>query len=133
MTQIYSATQTTTSTEDDGYPTRPTMKQKVRKIFVRTSRGLLGAVIFATMSVVGSLLKLGRVGKHYPPLRPGTFRPRRILVIRLDLIGDLVLSMVAVRVLKRAYPAAEIDLISVPASAKVIEGDPDVATLIGYD
>lgn len=133
MTQIHAATPALISTEDDGYPTRPTAKQQVRKIFVRASRGLLGKVISVLLSMWGGLLKLGRVGKRYPSLRPATFQPQRILVIRLDLIGDLVLSMVAVRVLKRAYPDAEIDLISVPASAKVIAGDPDIAKLLGYD
>ena len=119
--------------EDDGYPTRPTVRQKARKTFVRASRGLLGRVIYVVMSLCGAWLTLGRLGKRYPPLRPTTFQPQRILVIRLDLIGDLVLSMVAVRVLKRAYPDAEIDLISVPASAQVVEGDPDLEQIIGYD
>lgn len=119
--------------EDDGYPTRPTVKRKLRNLIVHTSRGLLGKGIYVAVSAWGGILKLGRLGKTYPPLRPETFQPRRILVIRLDLIGDLVLSMVLVRVLKRTYPEAEIDLISVPASAKVIEGDPDVAHLFGYD
>ncbi len=118
---------------DDGYPTRPTAKQRLRKIVVRASRGLLGKVIYAAVSVWGGALVLSRLNKRRTPLRPPTFQPRRILVIRLDLIGDLVLSMVIVRVLKRTYPEAEIDLISVPASAKVIEGDPDVARLLGYD
>jgi lipopolysaccharide heptosyltransferase II len=85
------------------------------------------------MSLWGGLLTLGCIGRRYPPLRPETFHPRRILVIRLDLIGDLVLSMVVVRVLKRTYPDAEIDLVSVPASAKVIEGDSDLTKIIGYD
>jgi lipopolysaccharide heptosyltransferase II len=119
--------------EDDGYPTRPTFKRRLRNLVVHTSRGLLGKVIYGVVSVWGALLKSGRLGKKYPPLRPETFRPRRILVIRLDLIGDLVLSMVLARALKRTYPEAEVDLISVPASAKVIEGDPDVAHLFGYD
>lgn len=130
MIDIYTETQ---CSEDDGYPTRPTTQQKLRKSLVRTSRGLLGKGIYVAMSVWGGLLALGRVGKRQIPLRPATFQPRRILVIRLDLIGDLVLSMVAVRVLKRAYPGAEIDLVSVPASAKVIEGDPDLARVLGYD
>ena len=132
MTQIYVETQAT-SVEDESYPGRPTAKQRLRKALVRTSRGLLGGAVYAAVSVWGGALKLGRSGKQYPPLRSETFHPRRILVIRLDLIGDLVLSMVIVRVLKRTYPDAEIDLISVPASAKVIEGDPNVAQLLGYD
>ncbi|MGH2481541.1 MAG: lipopolysaccharide heptosyltransferase II, partial [Ktedonobacteraceae bacterium] len=119
--------------EDDGYPIRPTAKQKARKTVVYASRGLLGRAIYAAMSLWGAWLMLGHVGKRYSPLRPATFQPRRILVMRLDLIGDLVLSMVAVRVLKRVYPDAEIDLISVPASAKVIEGDPDLKQIMGYD
>lgn len=132
MTQTNAQAQTEYS-EDDGYPTRPTARQRLRKNTVRASRGLLGKMIYAAVSIWGCTLKLGRSGKRYPPLRPETFQPRRILVIRLDLIGDLVLSMVVVRVLKRTYPEAEIDLISVPASAKVIEGDPDVTQLLGYD
>ena len=132
MTEIHVATHTT-EIEDDGYPTRPTPKQRARKTAVRASRGLLGRAIYVAVSLWGALLWLGRLSKRYPPLRPETFHPRRILVIRLDLIGDLVLSMVAVRALKRTYPGAEIDLISVPASARVIEGDPDLARVLGYD
>jgi lipopolysaccharide heptosyltransferase II len=123
----------TASGEDDGYPTRPTGRQRARKIVVRFSRRLLGAVIYAAVSLWGGVRWLRRLGKRYSPLRPDSFRPERILVIRLDLIGDLVLSMVLVRVLRRTYPEAELDLISVPASAKVIEGDPDVTRLLGYD
>ena len=76
---------------------------------------------------------MGRWGKKYPPLAPENAHPRRILVIRLDLIGDLVLSMTAVRALKRTYPEAEIDLLAVPASARVIMQDPDLAGIITYD
>lgn len=119
--------------EDDGYPGPPTSRQKLRKIAVRASRGILGKSIFLGMSIWGGGLKLQGMGQRKPPLRPETFHPRRILIIRLDLIGDLVLSMVAVRVLKRTYPDAEIDLISVPASAKVVEGDPDLTSILGYD
>lgn len=64
---------------------------------------------------------------------PQTFHPRRILVIRLDLIGDLVLSLTVVRALKRTYPDAEIDLLAVPASSKIAMHDPDLHEIIGYD
>lgn len=133
MAQIDAQAQAAYNGEDDGYPTRPTAKQRARKTLVHASRGFLGEVIYGAVSLWGGLLKLSRLGRRFPPMRPETFQPRRILVIRLDLIGDLVLSMVIVRVLKRTYPEAEIDLISVPASAKVIEGDPDITQLLGYD
>lgn len=119
--------------EDDGYPTRPTMKQRMRKTAVRVSRGTLGTMLYTAVSLWGGYRVLSRLGKQFMPLRPAQFQPRRILVIRLDLIGDMVLSMVLVRVLKRTYPDTEIDVISVPASARVIEGDPTITQLFGYD
>jgi len=54
-------------------------------------------------------------------------------VIRLDLIGDLVLSMTTVRALKHAYPDTAIDLLALPASAKIVTGDPDLNEIITYD
>lgn len=119
--------------EDHGYPTRPSCWQRARRLTLRACRRVLQGGIYAMVSVWGGVRRLRRSGRHLPPLRPDTFHPRRILIVRLDLIGDLVLSMVLVRVLKRTYPQAELDLVSVPASARVIEGDPDVARLLGYD
>lgn len=116
-----------------GYPLPPDSRQRFRKIGIRTSKRILLACIYLLLSIVGALLWFGRRGKNYPPLAPARFHPRRILVIRLDLIGDLVLSMTLVRALKRTYPAAEIDLLAVPASAQVITHDPDLAEIITYD
>ncbi len=65
--------------------------------------------------------------------QPATFHPKRILLIRVDLIGDLVMSLTALRALKRTYPDAEIDLLAVPSSAKVVANDPDIAQIIAYD
>ena len=62
-----------------------------------------------------------------------TFHPKRILLIRVDLIGDLVMSLTAVRVLRRTYPDAEIDLLAVPSSAKVVANDSDLSEVIAYD
>ena len=54
-------------------------------------------------------------------------------MIRLDLIGDLVLSLPVMRLLKRAYPEAEIDLLAIPSSAQVVATDPELAEIITYD
>src|SRR5947209_7531780 len=130
-------TQTTTSQpnnlDDYGYPLRPDSRRNLRNIGIQTSKHILLMSIYLVMSIVGFFLKLSRIGKPYPPLTPQTFHPKRMLLIRLDLIGDLVLSLTVLRVLKRTYPEAEIDLLAVPSSAKVAAADPDLAEIIAYD
>src|SRR6266487_7043068 len=116
-----------------GYPLPPSTYKRVRKIGIHASKGMLLKCIYLVLSLVGGLLWLGRLGKKYPPLTPQSFHPKRILVIRLDLIGDLVLSLSVVRALKRTYPEAEIDLLAIPASAKVATYDPYLSEIITYD
>lgn len=119
--------------DEFGYPLPPNTRMKVRKRIVRTGRGIIGKGIYLLMCLVGAFLWLGRLGKKYPPLQPTSFHPKHILVIRLDLIGDLVLSLTVVRALKRTYPEAEIDLLAIPASAKVATYDPHLSKIITYD
>ncbi len=119
--------------DDYGYPTQPDSQRKLRNIFVHTSKKILLTGISCFMSLPGVYLHMKRQGKRYRPLHPLTFQPKRILVLRLDLIGDLVLSLVVVRLLKKTYPAAEIDLLALPTSGKVVMGDPDLADIITYD
>ena len=121
------------SLDNYGYPLPPDSRQKLRKTAVRTSKRILNTCIYLLLSLLGGLLWLARRGKKYPPLKPEKIHPRRILVIRLDLIGDLVLSMTTVRALKRAYPEAAIDLLALPSSAQVVNGDPDLSEIITYD
>ncbi len=116
-------------TDDYGYPTRPDSRHKVRNFLVRTSKRILLAGIYVCASSLGALLKLGRLGKKRVPLSPETFHPKRLLVLRMDLIGDLVLSLPVVRSLKRTYP----DLLAIPSSSKVVMSDPDLAEVIAYD
>jgi lipopolysaccharide heptosyltransferase II len=119
--------------DDYGYPMPPTARRRLRKRAIRAGRSIIGRGIYLLMSCMGCLLWLSRRGQRFPPLTPATFHPRRILVIRLDLIGDLVLSLTAVRALKRTYPQAEIDLLAIPASAKVASFDPHLSEIITYD
>src|SRR6266851_7383111 len=116
-----------------GYPLPPGSQRRLRKIAIRASKNILLRCIYLLLSIIGCLLWLGRWGKSYPRLTPATFHPKRILVIRLDLIGDLVLSLTVVRALKRTYPEAEIDLLAIPASAKVASFDPNITEIITYD
>ena len=127
-------TQPNTNVRDDyGYPLPLEGRGKLRKLGIRTSKRILGLCISLLMNITGILLWLGRRGKPHPPLTPQTFLPQRILVIRLDLIGDLVLSLTVVQALKHTYPDAEIDLLAVPASGKIAIHDPELHEVIGYD
>ncbi len=87
----------------------------------------------------GGLGLIGRVdhlaGKLWPrpPLQPAAWQPRRILVIRTDFLGDVVLTLPAVQALWRAYPAAEIDLLVLPGNAAILRDQPGVARIIGCD
>ena len=113
------------------YP--PDSRGKLRKTGIRASKRALNAVIFLGMSIAGALLRLGSMGRHDVPLAKMSIQPQRILVIRLDLIGDLVLSTVVIRALKHAYPGAEIDLLALPSSASILQGDPQLCGIITYD
>src|SRR5579863_8182639 len=128
-----SAFDSSNNRDEYGYPLPPSSRMKLRKAGVRTGKRTLRTGIYFVMSLVGFFLWLGRLSKSFPALTPRMIRPKRILVIRLDLIGDLVLSLTAVHVLKRTYPDAEIDLLALPSSAKVALCDPDLSQIIPYD
>ncbi|GAC1471761.1 MAG: hypothetical protein PVS3B1_15090 [Ktedonobacteraceae bacterium] len=119
--------------DEYGYPTQPDARRHLRNNIVGASKKVLLTSIALLMRLPGAYLALRRQGKRYRPLTPQTFHPRRILVLRLDLIGDLVLSLVLLRLLKRTYPGVEIDLLALPGSSKVVQDDPDLAEIISYD
>ncbi len=119
--------------DDYGYLTRPDSRHKIRNILVRTSKQVLLTGVYMCISIIGGLLQLRRFSKKWVPLSPETFHPQRILVLRMDLIGDLVLSLPVIHSLKRTYPDAEIDLLAIPSSSKVVISDPDLAEVIAYD
>jgi lipopolysaccharide heptosyltransferase II len=116
-----------------GYTFQPDSSSQLRNTAIRTTKTILLACIYLLMIITGSLLRLTRLGKHYSPLTPQTFHPQHILVIRLDLIGDLVLSLTVVQALKHTYPHAEIDLLATPSSASVVLDDPQLTQIITYD
>jgi lipopolysaccharide heptosyltransferase II len=63
-----------------------------------------------------------------PNAAPGTdlSRLRKILLIRFRRIGDIVLTTPAVRILRRALPAAELVYVVEEPYRKLVEGHPDL-------
>ena len=75
---------------------------------------------------------LHRLWPH-PRLNPQTFHPRRILVIRTDLLGDVVMTLPTIAALRRTYPAAQLDLVVLPANAALLRDQPGIDHLITCD
>lgn len=57
----------------------------------------------------------------------------RILVIRTDRIGDLVLSTPALRVLRDHFPHARITCLTAPGTREIVEGNPCLDYVITYE
>lgn len=60
-------------------------------------------------------------------------RPRRILVVRLTALGDVLLATPAVRALRAAQPQARIEWLTHAAYAPLLEGLPFVDEVLRYD
>jgi len=59
--------------------------------------------------------------------------PRRILVVKLDHLGDVITATPALRALREAHPAAEIDLLLSPSVAPLFEGTQLATRVLAYD
>ncbi|MBI5883062.1 MAG: glycosyltransferase family 9 protein [Elusimicrobia bacterium] len=63
---------------------------------------------------------------------PGTSLPRKVLVIQLRRIGDVLMATPAVAALKKRYPAAAVDFLVEPPSDEVLAGNPDISRVLVY-
>ncbi|HEX9037199.1 MAG TPA: lipopolysaccharide heptosyltransferase II [Ktedonobacterales bacterium] len=106
------------------YETRRSIDQRIANMAKRALKRQ------AQTTLRWALGQIGRATRDWDgppqPLRAGDPHIRRILVVRVDLLGDVVLSTPAVRVLRRAYPRAQIDMLVQAPYAGILEGDPDI-------
>jgi ADP-heptose:LPS heptosyltransferase len=58
---------------------------------------------------------------------------RRILVIKLRAVGDVVLSTIVLNNIRRAFPSARIDVLTETASADIVRTHPAVSSTLIYD
>jgi len=59
--------------------------------------------------------------------------PARVLIIRLDLLGDLMLSIPAIRAVRRRWPRAEITALVLPYTAPLLGHFPEVDRVVTFD
>jgi ADP-heptose:LPS heptosyltransferase len=74
---------------------------------------------------------LPRAARGTPPVwgTPG----QRILYLRYDRIGDMILASSLVRSIATAHPSLTVDVLASPLNAPVLEGDPHVGSVIIFD
>jgi len=58
---------------------------------------------------------------------------KRILITRTDRIGDVILSLPAVKAARKAFPGAHIAVIVQPRIPDILKGNPDIDEVIVYD
>jgi len=59
--------------------------------------------------------------------------PRRILVVKLADIGDMLTATPSLRALRESFPSSHISALVTPASAEVLEGLPWINNIIRFD
>jgi len=60
-------------------------------------------------------------------------RVSRILVVKLDHVGDVILATPAIRALREARPHDPIDVLIAPGSRVALDGNPNVDRILYYD
>ena len=91
---------------------------------------ILGSIEFATRSAFSwTLLKLFG-GQRYMPIPDWRARPYRILFIRDDGIGDMIVSIEILRAIAEASPTFTLDLLCSPANAPIGRSLPFVNEVI---
>ena len=70
---------------------------------------------------------------RYRQVLPADFKPRRILVVKLDHLGDVLLATSVFSNLRCVYPHAQIHALVGSIGALVLRNHPDVNKIIQYD
>ncbi len=99
--------------------------QRIRK-WGRDAFAALLRAIFTVIAFVGWL-----AGDRRRDL--ASLRIEKILLIRVDLLGDLVLTMPAVAAVRRRYPKAHITMLVLPYTAPALELFPYVDEVLSFD
>ena len=108
------------------------MQQKLERKAPRLARFLKEIEIQFKWLVIWTFL-LGLRSRSYRKKRPfDPRRVRRVLILRHDKIGDMVVTLSTIHTLKYYYPDIEIGVLASRANAMVIRNDPTVTFVHMY-
>ena len=91
--------------------------------------------MFQNISETLTLIASAGVQWLFYPKRwfPKDFAPRRVLIVKLDHLGDVLLATPVFSNLRRAYPDAELHALTGAWSRVVLENHPDVNKVLEYN
>ena len=67
--------------------------------------------------------------RRQPIPKPGAI-PGRLLIVKMSAVGDVVMTLPALKALRQAFPKARIDWLVEPAAAGLLKDHPDIDRLI---
>ncbi len=77
---------------------------------------------------------VGRLMPAAPSEHPDwSAAPHRVLYLRHDKIGDMIVSTSLINAIARSYPTITLDVLASPANAPVLLGNPNVSSVIIWD
>ena len=91
-----------------------------------TLKGIVHSLIAFALAIVALVLFWIR------PCKIQKEKVKNILVIKLERIGDLVLSLAAIHLLKRSFPDSAITLVINEYSRAIVASDPDIHEIVVY-
>jgi lipopolysaccharide heptosyltransferase II len=119
-------------TVDAAYDSRPGFEGRLAERLKGGAKRRAQRLLYLAMAIIGFATRERHVDR--PRLVAGNPEIRRILVVRVDLLGDVVLSLPAVRALHRAYPHATIDMLVLPTTASILAAErEDVTRVLPFD
>jgi lipopolysaccharide heptosyltransferase II len=111
------------------------IQRRIKNRFIKkTARGVKN-IYFIILDFFGKVLFCsGRALRIIPPVRPySKDKIKRILVIRADRIGDVVLSTPTVRALRENFPESFIGFLTTSYTMELIIENRDIDELIVYE
>jgi heptosyltransferase-2 len=58
---------------------------------------------------------------------------KNFLIIQTAFLGDVILTLPLVQVMKRKFPDSQIDFLAIPSTSEILKNHPDISELIIYD
>lgn len=101
--------------------TPPTLKRALKQV-ERTWKRI-------AFRALGALLP-GQRAAHPPRWDD---RPHRVLYLRYDRIGDMIMATPLIRSIMRSHPSLQLDVLASPSNAVVLKGNPHVRRIIMLD